>query len=404
MLQVDPSRRIDIDATAIHPWTQTGANDAPGLPYELCDIWGVLKAVGLRDGHAVSSCWPDLSDIRLYGEHIVIGRGRSSYIQIPDDRISAQHCTIVLKDSRVYLSNTGRSSCWVNDRPLAKGQTVPLKSPDVFHLCAPSPNTGAKDGSDRRPRHSFRVEMLNKPWTQIWVTSQHELSKASISDFAPVNTVESSSSSEQQRQAGKALNLGLASPPLSMLSPPLILPVQSAHLSHLPFGGAKNAYVVDGRLLLDPGDRELADALRPVDKLQQLPWIVLGVLSGDYPRLHIYDQTTVFGRSSDCAVCFDDAHISMQHCTIDRCSASGSALLTNHSSNGTFVNSQRVEGTTALNKGDDLVLLFDRIDGTLCEKTLLGQQQAFDCNGYPVLVGYRIVSLCGVRGEQKLAC
>ncbi|KAJ1880942.1 hypothetical protein LPJ71_010404, partial [Coemansia sp. S17] len=288
--------------------------------------------------------------------------------------------------SRVYLSNTGRSSCWVNDRPLAKGQTVPLKSPDVFHLCAPSPNTGAKDGSDRRPRHSFRVEMLNKPWTQIWVTSQHELSKASISDFAPVNTVESSSS-EQQRQAGKALNLGLASPPLSMLSPPLILPVQSAHLSHLPFGGAKNAYVVGGRLLLDPGDRELADALRPVDKLQQLPWIVLGVLSGDYPRLHIYDQTTVFGRSSDCAVCFDDAHISMQHCTIDRCSASGSALLTNHSSNGTFVNSQRVEGTTALNKGDDLVLLFDRIDGTLCEKTLLGQQQAFDCNGYPVLVG-----------------
>ncbi|KAJ2614717.1 hypothetical protein GGF44_005986, partial [Coemansia sp. RSA 1694] len=110
---------------------------------------------------------------------------------------------------------------------------------------------------------------------------------------------------------------------------------------------------------------------------------------GEFPRLYIFDQVAVFGRSPDCAVCFDDAHISLQHCTIERCGDSGSALVTNHSSNGTYVNSRRIEGTAVLNEGDQVVLLFDRIDGVLCDKTLLGQQHAVDSNGYPVLVGYQ---------------
>ncbi|KAJ2740538.1 hypothetical protein GGI19_007104, partial [Coemansia pectinata] len=263
MLQVDPSRRIGIDATVIHPWTQASVNGVPGLLYEPRDIWGVLKTVDLRDGHVASPCWPDLPEISLFQDQTVIGRSRSSYIQIPDHRISAQHCTIVLKDSCVYLNNTGRSQCWANDRPLASGQTVLLKSPYMFHLCAPGPNTGTKEGSDRRPGYSFRIEMLDKPWMQTWVTSQHDLSQTNISGFATTNTVESSSS-WQQLQAGEALKL--------MLPPPLILPVQSAHMSHLPFCGAKNAYVVGGRLLLDPDARELANALGPV-KQQQLPWM-----------------------------------------------------------------------------------------------------------------------------------
>ncbi|KAJ2810161.1 serine/threonine protein kinase, partial [Coemansia sp. 'formosensis'] len=168
MLQVDPSRRIEIDATVIHPWTQTSDNGVPGLLFEAHDIWGVLQAVNLRDGHITAPDWPGLPEISLFRGQTVIGRSRSSHIQIPDHRISAQHCTIALKDSHVYLSNTGRGPCWANDRPLANGQTTLLKSPYVFHLCAPSPNTGTKDGHDRHSGYSFRIEMLAKPWMQTW--------------------------------------------------------------------------------------------------------------------------------------------------------------------------------------------------------------------------------------------
>ncbi|KAJ2012271.1 hypothetical protein GGI06_004210 [Coemansia sp. S85] len=240
--------------------------------------------------------------------------------------------------------------------------------------------------------------MLDKPWMQTWVTRQHGRSQARTNDVTATNTIETACS-RKQRQPGEASETALASSSLLAPPPPLILPVQSAHLSHLPFCGAKNAYAVGGRLLLDPSDRELADALGQAN--QQQPWMVLGVLSGDFPRLHICDQAVVFGRSPDCAICLDDAHISLRHCTIDRCGANGSALLTNHSSNGTFVNSQRVKGATALSKGDSLVLLFDRIDSALCDRALLGQQLAVDNNGYPVLVGYRVIA---VQVDQGSAC
>ncbi|KAJ2811468.1 hypothetical protein H4S07_002042 [Coemansia furcata] len=226
--------------------------------------------------------------------------------------------------------------------------------------------------------------MLAKPWMQTWVTSQRDLSKAK--HIGP-------SSSEQLHRSSETLKLALTSPPPPAPPPPLILPVRSAHLSHQPFCGADNAYVIGGRLFLDPDDIVLAEALELTQQKQQQPWMVLGVLSGKLPRLHICDQTTVFGRHPDCAIRFDDVHISLQHCTIDRGRGSVSALLTNLSSNGTYVNSQRIEGTTMLNKGDDLVLLFDRIDGALYEKTLLGQQKAIDRNGYPVLVGFRVISM-----------
>ncbi|KAJ2888099.1 hypothetical protein GGI21_006773 [Coemansia aciculifera] len=217
---------------------------------------------------------------------------------------------------------------------------------------------------------------------QTWVTNQRDHSKAGSGELFAAE--------QQRRQSGEALKLPLTSPLLPTPPPPLILPVQSVHLSHLPFGGSKNAYVVGGRLLLDPSDHDLAKALLD----QQQPWAVLGVLNGEFPKLHICDQTAVFGRSPDCAVRIDDAHISLKHCSIERCRDTGSALITNHSSNGTYVNARGIEGGTAvLNEGDQVVLLFDRIGVTSCDKTLLGQQNVVDSNGYPVLVGYQVLSL-----------
>ncbi|KAJ2471311.1 hypothetical protein IWW56_006362 [Coemansia sp. RSA 2131] len=69
------------------------------------------------------------------------------------------------------------------------------------------------------------------------------------------------------------------------------------------------------------------------------------------------------------------------------------AHITNHSSNGTFVNSKIIEGTSELAQGDEVVLLYDRIGTDSDDRRWLGQEQVVDSGGYPVLVGYRVVAL-----------
>ncbi|KAJ2384338.1 hypothetical protein H4S02_004863, partial [Coemansia sp. RSA 2611] len=77
----------------------------------------------------------------------------------------------------------------------------------------------------------------------------------------------------------------------------------------------------------------------------------------------------------------DDPHISQRHCVIE--SVGGKAWITNHSSNGTFVNSKRIEETAELAQDDEIVLLYDRIPGHTSERQWLGQETVTDRHGYP---------------------
>ncbi|KAJ2815499.1 hypothetical protein IWW50_006807, partial [Coemansia erecta] len=123
MLQIDPELRLSIDAIIHHPWTQTSADGTPGLAHESSEIWGALKVELVRPDEQQHA------SIDLFRRQTTIGRSRQSHIQIVDPRISSQHCEVTFRDSCIHLRNTGRSSCWIGNHPLANGQMRILSPP-----------------------------------------------------------------------------------------------------------------------------------------------------------------------------------------------------------------------------------------------------------------------------------
>ncbi|KAJ2765082.1 hypothetical protein IWQ57_004916, partial [Coemansia nantahalensis] len=161
MLHIDPKTRLTIEAAIHHPWTQTSANGAPGPLHEPVEVWGVLHAVtpgpsSHKPGRATEPIRVD-----MFRSRTVIGRGRTSHIQIPDPRISSSHCEVLFRDSGVHLRSAGRSPCWVEGRPVGSGCTQVLRPPYEFSLRPdmPKANTSQKHASYR-----FRVEVFEKPW------------------------------------------------------------------------------------------------------------------------------------------------------------------------------------------------------------------------------------------------
>ncbi|KAJ1848995.1 hypothetical protein LPJ70_000722, partial [Coemansia sp. RSA 2708] len=197
MLQINPELRLGIDAVIHHPWTQTSVDGTPGPVHEAAEIWGALKLDTIQAGEQQHI------SIDLFRRQTIIGRSRQSHIQIMDPRISSQHCEIIFRDSSIYLRNTGRSMCWVGSKLVGNDHVQVLHPPYEFSLCAKRSGSD-KDASPQRPEYRLRIEVFSKPWKVAWITSEH--AREDLENTLP---------------------------------PPLVLPVQSSHLSHLPFGGAK---------------------------------------------------------------------------------------------------------------------------------------------------------------------
>ncbi|KAJ2785906.1 hypothetical protein H4R18_000295 [Coemansia javaensis] len=287
MLQIDPVRRLAIEAAIHHPWTQAGADGVPGPLHEPVEIWGALRVSISAPARPRPAYAAQPIHIDLFRQRTTIGRGRKSHVQITDPRVSSQHCEVVFRDPCVHVRSMGRSPLWVGGRPLDGGQTRALEPPFEFSLCTSSGGPGAAAGAQPpQPTYRFCIELSN---------------------LAP----------DRQPQA----------------------------------------------------------------------WVVLRVLGASFPRLHIFDRKATFGRAPGCTFAIDDAHISQTHCAVEL--QDGRACV----SNGTFVNSRRVEGTVVLGVGDELVLLYGHIpplsDGLLEPRP----ERATDRSGYPVLVGYRVVEL-----------
>ncbi|KAJ2633023.1 hypothetical protein H4R22_000796 [Coemansia sp. RSA 1290] len=327
MLDLLPEQRLTIDEVIHHSWTQTGDDGTSGLMHEAAEIWGALKAdfVYPSDTHSLS--------VDLFRRQTIIGRSAKCHVQLLDARISSRHCEITFNDSNIHLHNVGRCPCWVGGIPLATGQTRVLASPYEFTLRPRCPNKPAN--SDSSPEYRFRIEVYNKPWKVTWLP----VNKDSLLDL-PENTA-----SEYRHK----------------LPPPLVLPVKSPHLSHLPFAGAKDIYVLNGRLLRDPSSNELRVSITQM------------------PMPNSVDNH----KFVDCTLRIDDVHISQHHCTIER--EDDQALITNLSSNGTFVNSKRLEAKEPLALNDEIVLLYDHIEKDRADCRWLGQQHVADHCGFPDL-------------------
>ncbi|KAJ1720409.1 serine/threonine protein kinase [Coemansia erecta] len=416
MLQINPEKRIAIDAAILHPWTQTDDSGSPGPLYAPYDVWGSLHYAFRQDhtSHQTPSTITSNLPIDLFRSCTTIGRSRSCHIQIPDPRVSSAHCEILLVDTNVHIRNLSRNQCWINGNTLRANQTAVLESPYEFALCSPSSGEHSKiqdpdivkpvsDEQDQRIQYCFRLELCKRPWRQVWATSETStLAEDSTSLLAAVpdgqanGRISAEISSrvllEQDPSDKVACGLEYAFPKLPTFSPPLVLPVQAVHLSYLPFRDANHVHVIDGSLLYDPSDEELLAALTSsadgFAAARREPWLVLGVLDSEYPRMYIYSRQATFGRRSDCSIVFSDAHISQLHCILEL--VNGQAQIANKSMNGVFVNGARAE-SSALSEGDEIVLLFDRIDPLADSKMWLGQRRIVEKHGYPVLIGYRVV-------------
>ncbi|KAJ1729635.1 hypothetical protein LPJ61_003427 [Coemansia biformis] len=244
LLQICPEQRLTIEAAIHHPWTQTSADGAPGPLQEPVEIWGMLKVTISRVAGQKPSRAEEPICIDLFRGRTVIGRGRTSHIQIPDPKISSSHCEVLFRDSLIHLRNTGRSPCWVDGHPVNSGSTQVLKPPFQFSLWTGAPKPSADGAPPQRAGYQFRVEVFNRPWKVAWTTSSADLALAEV--------------------------------------------------------------LADGR-----------------------------------------------------------------------------ALVVNHSSNGTFVNAQRVEGAVALETGDEIVLLYNHINPHAGDARWLGQEAIADRFGYP---------------------
>ncbi|KAJ2875574.1 serine/threonine protein kinase, partial [Coemansia asiatica] len=322
MLQINPDQRMAVDAVILHPWTQTDDDGVPGLLYEPHSVWGCLICkVSDQNTKYRQDRLSSQSQIDLFRDYTVIGRSRECHIQIPDAQISLKHCELLFRDSVVSIRNTSRNSCCVNGKPVKKGEAVVLEEPYEFSLCLSKlehcagfengGNVNVNVSSVKRkrfaiePKYLFRIKILEKPWKQVWVSCQDVSAVADVEiltaaatqrqkDTKRLSGCPSQALSEQDRlQDADVCGSQYALPTLPWLSPPLVLPVQAAHLSYLPFKGAKEVYEVDGSLVYDP-DRDELDAL---SKKSQ-PWIVLSVLDSEYPRIHVLGKSVTFGRCS----------------------------------------------------------------------------------------------------------
>ncbi|KAJ2711964.1 hypothetical protein H4R19_002996, partial [Coemansia spiralis] len=230
MLQIDPNKRLTIEAAIHHPWTQTSANGVPGPLYEPAEVWGVLHVATPGPASRMPGRPTEPIRVDMFRSRTVIGRGRTSHIQIPDPRISSCHCEILFREPSVRLRNTGRSPCWVDGRPVGSGCTQALEPPYEFSLWPGTPRASA---SQPRTGYRFRVEVFDKPWKVAWVTTSAAPALASPATPDAMPSISKLST-----------NVAKPSPPLSgqpsaRPPPPLVLPVTSAHPLHLPFGGAK---------------------------------------------------------------------------------------------------------------------------------------------------------------------
>ncbi|KAJ1964784.1 hypothetical protein GGI12_001190 [Dipsacomyces acuminosporus] len=368
MLQVDPENRISIDATTLHPWTQTGENGIAGLLYEPFEVWGKLVLVETEEQGSTRSRNAGFVPVDLFRDCTVIGRSSKSHIQLTNARISSTHCEIVFANHEVRIHNTSRGSILINGQALGSGQTSRLRKPFTFSLLPHRPNSAPSKDS----QYTFQIELLDQPWKTVWMTNQSLPGNAGLKAISMLTRHTSGKTAQANSPPGTSAAYkhiaatlqstyteASLSPPLP--PPPLILPVQSIQLSRLPFGSAK---------LLAARNGETKE-----------PWAILSVLDDDFPSIHIYDQSISFGRHQDCIIRFDDSRISQQHCILEL--DNGQALVRNKSTNGTFVNSKLVDETAALSEGDELVLLFDRITTHASDHTWLGQRRVFDGHGFP---------------------
>lgn len=80
-------------------------------------------------------------------------------------------------------------------------------------------------------------------------------------------------------------------------------------------------------------------------------WI-LGIMSGnDQGGTYPFEDQLVIGREDECDVILNDDRVSRRHATIERTGESSFRLVDHESSNGTFVNEERIEGTAILLAG-----------------------------------------------------
>ncbi|KAJ2593737.1 hypothetical protein H4R99_006004, partial [Coemansia sp. RSA 1722] len=348
MLRIDPAQRMTVDAVILHPWTQTDDGGVPGLLYQPHSVWGslVCESLGTKNSRVATTGWPQID---LFRDRTVIGRSRKCHIQIPDSQISSKHCEIVFCDTLVYIHNLSRNSCCANGRPVAINETAVLDQPYELSLCLTEPENSCKDSNDSggsgkrkriatKPKYVFRVVVLDKPWKQVWASNQDVSLVADTKVLAAATTATQRqqnvkqlsgcpSQASPEHSAPQGCSSGVCSPEYALptlpcLSPPLVLPVQAAHLSYLPFKDAQNVYVIDGSLVYDP-DKDRLDALLA----DRQPWIVLSVLDSDYPRIHVLSNAVTFGRCSDCTFYFDESHMSQLHCVVELCD--GAAQLSN---------------------------------------------------------------------------
>ncbi|KAI9501231.1 kinase-like domain-containing protein [Coemansia spiralis] len=428
MLEVDASKRITIEAAIHHLWMQTGSDGVPGASFEPFELWGKLKIVPPPLLSRSSKLKHDVlwtrqqPPIDLFRERTVLGRSRKSHIQIPDSRISSSHCEILFKDAAIQLHNTGRNALWANGQTVESDQSVALNDPYTFSLCAPgSPNAydTYSNKSGWQWGYTFFIEIAPRPWKQIWVNGQSAtpmvIAGVGISERSKTadNSNVSSITTSIEYGGGNVLlnkvasanmdcaaattnsataDIISATPLVLSQPPPLILPVQSSHLSNLPFKDANTAFAINGGLHFDLDSDKLATLIGSDAGSEKQKRAIFSVLNSDYPQLLVYDKILTFGRSSTCTVSICDPHISNLHCTIEF--DNYQARLTNQSINGTFVNSKRIGSTVDIEKGDEIVLLYDRIDMQDENGEWLGQRQVCDSQGYPIAVGYKVVDLC----------
>ncbi|KAJ2382452.1 hypothetical protein GGI23_007362, partial [Coemansia sp. RSA 2559] len=183
MLQVDPARRVTVESVIHHIWMQTGNDGIPGVSFEPFDAWGTLRIdpsplQSPKDNNHKQPSWTRRQPpIDLFRERTVIGRSRKSHIQIPDSRVSAQHCEIVFIDSLIFLRNIGRNSISVNGESVPSGQKVALRDPFTFSLCPANNPADMRTASSAVPpnlhAYTFSICVLPKPWKQIWANSQN---------------------------------------------------------------------------------------------------------------------------------------------------------------------------------------------------------------------------------------
>lgn len=82
------------------------------------------------------------------------------------------------------------------------------------------------------------------------------------------------------------------------------------------------------------------------------PEWILAIMSGnDQGTSYYITDKLVIGREDDCDVILNDDRVSRRHATIERTSEDSFRLVDHDSTNGTFVNEERIEGTAILIAG-----------------------------------------------------